>query len=404
MGQLYGQFDPVSHEWSDGILAISYRKFAQAQDPDRKWLLFDGPVDAVWIENMNTVLDDNKKLCLMSGEIIQLAPTTNLIFEPMDLEVASPATVSRCGMIYMEPSSLGWRPLVKSWMNKLPETLNESYKNALNDMFERFVDPCLQLLRKGGLKELIGSMDSNLIKSLMDFLDCQFDIFKDAKKFGYFDPKEVTNWLEGMFMFALTWSLGALVNADGREKFDSFVKKILVDGISEEEKNKLGLLDTVEPPTKKYLILYPENGTIFNYKFITEKEQVEEGADGAPVVELKPDEIGNKYWEPWNLALAAVGPISKDALFNEIIVETIDTIRYTYLMDILVKHQKPVLFVGPTGTGKSAYVTEYLLKKTDSAVYKPIIINFSAQTSSNTTQDIIMSKLDKRRKGNNNNI
>lgn len=102
IGQLYGGFDAKSHEWRDGILAINFKHFinANVECERRMWLIFDGCVDTGWMENINSVLDDNRKLCLTSGDIFYLNNSMNLLFEPMDLSDASPAIVKPIYFLY----------------------------------------------------------------------------------------------------------------------------------------------------------------------------------------------------------------------------------------------------------------------------------------------------------------
>jgi len=85
-------------------------------------MILDGPVDTLWIETMNSVLDDSKLLTLTNGDRTSLKPTVRLLFEVQDLAVASPATVSRAGMIYMDIEELGWRPFFEQWIASKKDT------------------------------------------------------------------------------------------------------------------------------------------------------------------------------------------------------------------------------------------------------------------------------------------
>ncbi|XP_054630913.1 dynein axonemal heavy chain 7-like [Dunckerocampus dactyliophorus] len=365
MGQLFGQFDLVSHEWTDGIVANTFREYASSETPDRKWVVFDGPIDTLWIESMNTVLDDNKKLCLMSGEIIQMSNQMSLIFEAMDLSQASPATVSRCGMIYMEPSQLGWEPLVISWMNTLPEVLQSPNNNSLlQELFYWLMPPTFRILRKN-CREVVPTTNWNTTVSLCRL----FEMLLTEPLETETGDKIIRTWIMAAFTFSLVWSVGGSCDSNSREKFSEFFRDIVSGKIGEHP---------VPDVVGKWECPVDEKGLVYDYFY-----------------EFK----GKGKWVHWNDAIKNVSLGDKNTKVQDIIVPTIDSVRYTYLMDICITNGVPLLLAGPTGTGKSVYVMEMLMNSLDNDLFLPLIVNFSARTTANQTQNIIMAKLDKRRKG-----
>ncbi|KAL8008233.1 putative dynein heavy chain region D6 P-loop domain, dynein heavy chain, domain-2 [Plasmopara halstedii] len=392
MGQLYGQFDAISHEWNDGVLAINYRNLANNPSLDRKWLLFDGPVDAVWIENMNTVLDDNRKLCLMSGEIIAMSPVMSMMFEPMDLLVASPATVSRCGMIYMEPEQLGWTPLLNSWLDTItagdgskepvsgPFEINFDQRKLIFFLFSWLVEPCIAFVRKE-LTELSPTVDSNLVQSLIHILEAQLSkLPRDASS-----KKKAT--IESLFVFSLAWSVSESINAEGRLKLCNFVRAIMDDLSALETKfsaiNRALQVRKWEKPafddgksTYTLAIPVPINGNLHDYYFSLDETK----------------------WCKWEERLKPY-VIPPNTPFNQIVVPTIFTAQLEYLVQLLVSNKRKILVCGPTGTGKSCYMTSILNEVLPQDQNSIIMLSFSAKTSANMTQNIIDGKVDKRRKG-----
>ncbi|CAH0564658.1 unnamed protein product [Brassicogethes aeneus] len=359
MGQLYGQFDPASHEWSDGVLANTFREFANNPSPDRKWILFDGPVDAVWIENMNTVLDDNKKLCLMSGEIIQMTNQMNLIFEPADLEQASPATVSRCGMIYMEPHLLGWESFHQTALNIYSTVLLKEQVQIIDELVQWMAPASYEFIKKH-CKSMVTINNNYFYLSGMKMY--KHEVMKQKSL--------STISIQILLIVVHIWTTSGTLNGEGRIVFDAWFRKF-VNGENKEFPRPKSVTVTKAQ-------LFPDRFTIFDYYWDPNKN--------------------NGSWILWTDMVEKMQTIPLNAKPSELIIQTTQSIYMNFFLKMCLKLNSPVLFVGPTGTGKSAVVMDTLLSlPKEEYVINPI--NFSARTSSIMTQETVMSKLDKRRRG-----
>ncbi|XP_078389870.1 dynein axonemal heavy chain 2 [Cetorhinus maximus] len=342
LGELYGEYDLSTNEWTDGVLSNLMRTACADEKPDEKWILFDGPVDTLWIESMNSVMDDNKVLTLINGERISMPDQVSLLFEVENLAVASPATVSRCGMVYHDYTDLGWKPYVESWLNKRTKDEQEH----LQEMFQKSVGKTLQF-KKLNCKELIPIAEHCGVVSLCNLYETLATVENGVNPA---DPDNYMHMIGMVFMFSLIWSVCAAVDEDGRKKMDNFLREM--DGS------------------------FPSKETVYEY-YVDPK---------------------TKVWTSFEEKLTKSWRYPSNIPFYKIIVPTVDTVRYNFLVSSLVSNHCPVLLVGPVGTGKTS-VGQNALQTLDSVKWSVLIVNMSAQTTSKNVQDVIESRVEKRTKG-----
>ncbi|XP_017734863.1 PREDICTED: dynein heavy chain 17, axonemal isoform X4 [Rhinopithecus bieti] len=339
--ELFGIINPATREWKDGLFSTIMRDLANITHDGPKWIILDGDIDPMWIESLNTVMDDNKVLTLASNERIPLNRTMRLVFEISHLRTATPATVSRAGILYINPADLGWNPVVSSWIERRKV---QSEKANLMILFDKYLPTCLDKLRFG-FKKITPVPEITVIQMILYLLECLLT----EKTVPPDSPKEL---YELYFVFACFWAFGGAMFQDQ-----------LVDYRVEFSKWWINEFKTIK---------FPSQGTIFDYYIDPDTKKFLPWTDKVPSFELDPD-------VPLQASL----------------VHTTETIRLRYFMDLLMEKSWPVMLVGNAGTGKSVMMGDKL-ESLNTDYYLVQAVPFNFYTTSAMLQGVLEKPLEKK--------
>ncbi|EJD73854.1 cytoplasmic dynein 2 heavy chain 1, variant [Loa loa] len=167
--KLLGYMDIDTREWSDGVLTAAAREVVRDSSVSA-WIICDGDIDPEWIEALNSVLDDNRLLTMPSGERIQFGPNVNFIFETDNLGNASPATISRMGMILVSEEHMSIQELISNWLKEY----NDVHPNMLSWIRDHLYR-CLDWIWTKGIVEISVSRTAtvkNALSHLRDVTSC----------------------------------------------------------------------------------------------------------------------------------------------------------------------------------------------------------------------------------------
>lgn len=339
--ELFGVINPSTREWRDGLFSVIMRGQANIGGTGPKWIVLDGDIDPMWIESLNTLMDDNKVLTLASNERIALTKEMRLLFEISSLRTATPATVSRAGILYINPQDLGWNPFIKSWIERRDDSTQE--KAFLTALFDKYIPTILESA-KNRFKKITPISDIAMLQMTCFLLDCLLT----KKNVPSNSSKEV---IETYFVFAVIWGFGS-----------TLFKDQLIDWRNEFSKWWLNEFKTIS---------FPGATNIFNFYI---------------------DPITKKF-NPWTELIQSFD-LDPDIPLQSTLVSTMETTRLRYFMDLLIEKSHPLMLIGGAGSGKSVIVAEKLNNLHSNYMVSNVPFNF--YTTSKMLQTVLEKPLEKK--------
>ncbi|KAM5271528.1 dynein axonemal heavy chain 11 [Ctenodactylus gundi] len=338
--ELFGFMHHATQEWKDGLFSFLLREQANLTHDGPKWIVLDGDIDPMWIESLNTVMDDNKVLTLASNERVALTSSMRLLFEIHHLRMATPATVSRAGILYVNPQDLGWNPYVASWIDR---RRHQSEKANLTILFDKYVPMCLDKLRTN-FKAVTSIPENSLVQTICALLDCLLtpeNVPCDSSKEVY----------ELYFVFACVWAFGGTLVQDQVSDYQADFSRWWHKEMK--------------------AVKFPSQGTIFDYYLDHKTKKFLPWADRVPQFTMDPD-----------------------APLQTVLVHTSETTRLRYFIELLLEKGKPLMLVGNAGVGKTVFMSDVLASLSEDYIVSRV--PFSYYTTSAALQRVLEKPLEKK--------
>lgn len=357
---LYGNLDSTTREWTDGLFTGILRKIVdnlRGEDSKRHWIVFDGDVDPEWVENLNSVLDDNKLLTLPNGERLNLPSNVRIMFEVESLKYATLATVSRCGMVWFNADTVTPTMMISNYVESLRT-------KTFEDLDEDSAPAGTAAIRTQDAQDTVAT----ILKQFLEVDDLVLKALEEAKKYNHImeftdiralntlfsllnkacrnvleynvqhpdfplDPEQIESYMSKKLLLTLVWSLTGDCPLNDRKAFGKYIT-----GMS-----------TIDLPPDG-------NSSLIDYDVILPKSD----------------------WTSWHSQVPTIDINTHSVTQTDVIIPTVDTVRHEDVLYSWLAEHKPLLLCGPPGSGKTMTLFAALRKLPNMEV---VGLNFSSATT-----------------------